>query len=281
MITPVTQLPYALLAAFTGPGCAGNQALVALHHQPLSSAAMQSTAKRLLDRHPATACAFVSPMPLASAPDHYQLRSFHAGGEIQLCGHALICAAHWLWQHAPADGESLRFNLPACQYQVSAQRDGDELYIDLPATTCRSGAPPTGLADLLGSDIVAVGYSQQLPGILLVEIAEEAALRRLNPGAEAILAVTRDCLLLTSASQRPAIDIVSRYFTPAFGALEDPATGSAHTLLAPWWQRRLGERPLHCLQASAAGGRLRIQQQQNRVRIWAKCTTILVSAIPS
>lgn len=266
--------PYALLAAFTGPGCAGNQALVVCHRQALGSTAMQAMAQTLLARHPATACAFVSPMSQeANTAADYQLRSFHASGEILLCGHAALCAAHWLWQQMPR-AQPLRFHLPACRQQLLAERHGEEICLELPANFLRPAQPPAGLAALLKGEIRACAHSQTLPGSLLVELTDERALRQFQPRAEALLAISRDCLLLTAASAAPDIDIVSRYFTPAYGALEDPATGSAHAMLAIWWRQRLGDRPLHCLQASPAGGWLRIQQHQQGVRLWAQCTTI-------
>ena len=50
------------------------------------------------------------------------------------------------------------------------------------------------------------------------------------------------------------IDFRSRFFAPRAGVAEDPVTGSAHCLLAPYWAQRLGKDPngaelvtWHCL----------------------------------
>jgi predicted PhzF superfamily epimerase YddE/YHI9 len=37
-----------------------------------------------------------------------------------------------------------------------------------------------------------------------------------------------------------AADYQLRFFAPGLGIAEDPVTGSAHALVAPWWQKRLG-----------------------------------------
>ncbi len=37
-----------------------------------------------------------------------------------------------------------------------------------------------------------------------------------------------------------AADYQLRFFAPGLGIAEDPVTGSAHALVAPWWQERLG-----------------------------------------
>ena len=36
-------------------------------------------------------------------------------------------------------------------------------------------------------------------------------------------------------------DFMSRYFAPWVGIPEDPVTGSAHTVLAPYWAEILGK----------------------------------------
>ena len=49
-------------------------------------------------------------------------------------------------------------------------------------------------------------------------------------------------------------DFVSRMFAPAVGINEDPVTGAAHCVLAPYWAGRLGKRSLKARQISARGG---------------------------
>lgn len=39
------------------------------------------------------------------------------------------------------------------------------------------------------------------------------------------------------------IDFRSRFFAPRAGLAEDPVTGSAHCMLAPYWSQRLGRDP--------------------------------------
>lgn len=43
-------------------------------------------------------------------------------------------------------------------------------------------------------------------------------------------------------------DFYSRYFAPWVGIPEDPVTGSAHTVLAPYWQQVLGKNEFRGLQ---------------------------------
>jgi len=62
-----------------------------------------------------------------------------------------------------------------------------------------------------------------------------------------------------SRSGQASFDFVSRYFGPWEGIDEDPVTGSAHTVLGPYWAKRLGKRRLLALQASQRGGELHLR----------------------
>ena len=46
------------------------------------------------------------------------------------------------------------------------------------------------------------------------------------------------------------VDFVSRWFGPQTGVDEDPVTGSAHTLLTPFWAERLNKTKLKAKQLS-------------------------------
>jgi len=56
-------------------------------------------------------------------------------------------------------------------------------------------------------------------------------------------------------------------FCPEAGIPEDPVTGSAHSLLTPFWTARLGKVKLRSYQASKRGGRLWCELKDGRVRI--------------
>ena len=51
-------------------------------------------------------------------------------------------------------------------------------------------------------------------------------------------------------------DFISRYFAPAKGIPEDPVTGAAHCMLAPYWAQRLGKAKFRTFQASRRGGEI-------------------------
>jgi len=75
-------------------------------------------------------------------------------------------------------------------------------------------------------------------------------------------------------------DFLSRFFAPKFGVDEDPVTGSAHCILAPYWAEKL-HRPegslMQALQASPRGGLLRVRYSKttSRVEIEGQAVTVL------
>ena len=82
--------------------------------------------------------------------------------------------------------------------------------------------------------------------------------------------------LIVTAEDEPPYDFVSRYFGPWVGIDEDPVTGSAHTVLAPYWGERLGKARLQAYQASARGGELDLSLLgDGRVEIVGRAALVL------
>ena len=68
------------------------------------------------------------------------------------------------------------------------------------------------------------------------------------------------------------VDYVCRFFLPSAGIDEDPATGSIHCTLAPYWAGRLGKDTLRAEQLSVRGG-------SNRVKIAGRARLYLHGAL--
>jgi predicted PhzF superfamily epimerase YddE/YHI9 len=59
------------------------------------------------------------------------------------------------------------------------------------------------------------------------------------------------------------------------GVNEDQVTGSAHTMLIPFWAEKLGKVELLAKQVSARGGLLHCKFEGDRVKIGGKAVTFL------
>ena len=65
-----------------------------------------------------------------------------------------------------------------------------------------------------------------------------------------------------------AADYQLRFFAPGLGIAEDPVTGSAHALVAPYWQERLDKRSVVGWQASpSAGGMVCAEAGSGRIAL--------------
>src|SRR6185503_7840228 len=108
-----------------------------------------------------------------------------------------------------------------------------------------------------------------------VEVDSEATVRRLHPDFTALGRAEARGVMVTSRASTPGFDFVSRFFAPASGINEDPATGSSHCALAPYWSERLGKTELLAYQASARGGVFRVRVQGDRVIIGGQAVTVV------
>ncbi len=108
----------------------------------------------------------------------------------------------------------------------------------------------------------------------LVEVESEAELRQMSPDFARLKNVAVRGTIVTARSSDPRFDFVSRFFAPAVGINEDPATGSAHCCLGDFWHKRLGKNDLHAFQASARGGVVRVRVQGERAFLGGKAITV-------
>jgi len=74
-------------------------------------------------------------------------------------------------------------------------------------------------------------------------------------------------------------DFVSRFFCPGEGVPEDPVTGSAHSMLIPYWSEKLGKTQMLARQVSSRGGDLRCELKGDRVLIGGQATLYMKGKI--
>jgi predicted PhzF superfamily epimerase YddE/YHI9 len=108
-----------------------------------------------------------------------------------------------------------------------------------------------------------------------VEVQSEAAVRSLQPDFVLLRTVEARGVIVTAASDSPEFDFVSRFFGPAVGIDEDPATGSAHCCLGPFWQEWLAKDDMVGYQASNRGGVVRVRPNGERVILAGEAVTTL------
>jgi PhzF family phenazine biosynthesis protein len=201
----------------------------------------------------------------------YRLRWFTPAVEVALCGHATLASAHVLWQdrHLPSTAVA-RFHTQSGL--LTARQSGTWIELDFPATRAEPAEPPPGLVDALGVRPVSVRRSRF---DYLIELDTEAAVRAIAPDFTALARAEARGVMVTSRAAAPPFDFVSRFFAPRAGVNEDPATGSAHCALAPFWAERLGRSELLAYQASPRGGVVRVRIEGDRVILGGQAVTVL------
>jgi PhzF family phenazine biosynthesis protein len=264
----------AVVDAFTAGPYRGNPAGICILSAVASDEWMQSVAIEM--NHAETAFLIRCG---ASSHDGYNLRWFTPGGEVDLCGHATLASAHYLWETAtlPSD-EKARFHTRSGL--LTADRlliDGIAwIELDFPSEPVSATATPQGLAAMLGAEPVFVGRNRL---DYLVELNDESIVRSLHPDLKQIatLSDAEDVrgIIVTATGTNNEADIVSRCFFPHFHIDEDPVTGSAHCGLAPYWIPRLRKQEIIAYQASARGGWLRLRLAGDRVKLRGQAVTTL------
>jgi len=180
--------------------------------------------------------------------DSFQLRWFAPTAEVDLCGHATLATAHVLYEELGSRMPSLRFNTRSGLLTV--ERHGDRLKMDLPRLPIHEHEAPSNLIEGLGANPAAVYKSMDWVCVF----NDRTAVEKLSPDLERLKRLDLRGVLATAPGVN--VDYVLRCFGPKVGIPEDPVTGSAQSMLAPYWALRLGKPALSVQQLSARGGTL-------------------------
>ncbi|HET6511602.1 MAG TPA: PhzF family phenazine biosynthesis protein, partial [Candidatus Kapabacteria bacterium] len=148
---------------------------------------------------------------------------------------------------------------------LTAKPHANGIALDLPAIATKPIEYPPLLAEALGAAPVQVHRGRF---DYLVELGSEGAVRELSPDLYKLKQIeARGVVVTAKAESGSEIDFVSRGFFPQSGIDEDPVTGSAHCMLAPFWSKRLGKTIMTAYQASKRGGYVGLELNGERVTL--------------
>ncbi len=257
MGTKITQVD-----AFTDKPFAGNPAAVCVLPEPRDENWMRNVAREMN----LSETAF-----LVKQSDGYSLRWLTPEVEVALCGHATLASAHVLWEEGflkPA--EQARFHTKSGL--LTADRQGEWIELDFPATLESPADPPNGLSAALGATPNYVGRNKF---DYVAELDSEETVRKLAPDFNALRKLGARGVIVTARATAAGFDFVSRFFAPGSGIDEDPVTGSSHCCLGPYWANKLGKSEFVAYQASARGGVVRVRLEGDRVKLGGQAVTVL------
>ncbi len=257
MVHRITQID-----AFSDRPFAGNPAAVCLLSEPGDPEWMQAVAREMN----LSETAFLHP-----EGDGYRLRWFTPGFEVDLCGHATVASAHFLWEEGHLD-ESAEAHFETRSGRLTARRAGEWIEVDFPADPIETREPPAAASAALGT--LPTLYART--GLYaLAEVESESVLRALDPDLRALRELHPVGVAVTAIADGSEFDFVSRFFAPNAGIDEDPVTGSAHCSLGPMWGARLGKSEMTAYQASSRGGVVRIRLAGDRVILGGRAVSVM------
>jgi predicted PhzF superfamily epimerase YddE/YHI9 len=258
-------VPYWHVDAFADRPFAGNQAAVMPLEEWLPCATLQAIAEENMFAE----TAFV--VRDATGQADWELRWFTPAIEVALCGHATLASGHVLLMRDGGATVTFRTRKSGA---LEVRRAGEGYELALPAIPTEPGGPE-GVAGTLGApnDLAPLETRSNAKGYGLFLYPDEASVRALRPDFKALAAFGDFMAICTAPGDR--CDVVSRVFVPGAGIDEDSVTGSAHSVLAPYWADRLGRGSFTAHQASQRGGDLTCRLDGEQAWLGGNCATVV------
>jgi PhzF family phenazine biosynthesis protein len=203
----------------------------------------------------------------------FSIRWFTPSVEVDLCGHATLASALVLFNYENHSGDEVVFNSPRSGI-LTVKRDGDQLTLDFPTDKYEWANLSPELIACFNSQ-PQEAYRGKTDYMLVFNSEEE--ITRIVPDLNAIARLKVRGVIVTAPGTES--DFVSRFFAPQSGVNEDPATGSAHTTLTPYWANRLAKNDLTAIQLSSRRGQFKCYYNGERVMISGQGRTYMKGEI--
>ena len=206
---------------------------------------------------------------LVQEEGQYHLRWFTPAVEVPLCGHATLATAAVVMERLSPNLGGVVFQTASGELPVARSADG--YVLDFPSRPSEKVSSPPDVSKALGIMPTEV-YRNQFNYLAVLDDARNV--RDLQPDLVAIAGLDRSGIIVTAPGD-DGYDFVSRYFAPAKGVPEDPVTGAAHCVLAPYWAERSGRSSFVAYQASRRGGEVVCRLCGDRVELEGSCVFYL------
>lgn len=247
---------FAVISAFSEKPEGGNQAAVCLLDRFPTDQEMLSSARRL---------GFSETAFLVPASGRFLLRWFSPVREVDLCGHATLASAFYLWSRGIlSPEEQARFETRSGI--LGARLEGEAIFMDFPADQVKPAPLEPVLETLLAGHFVFAG---QTAFDYFIEVDSPEFVKFFAPAPGIAEQLPGRGFIVTARGTGP-FDFVSRFFAPKYGIPEDPVTGSAHCALGTYWGKKLEKTTMLASQLSARGGSLQVTVSGTRVILGGK-----------
>eukprot|EP00742_Colponemidia_sp_Colp-10_P009335 GILJ01010169.1.p1 GENE.GILJ01010169.1~~GILJ01010169.1.p1 ORF type:complete len:308 (+),score=33.32 GILJ01010169.1:32-925(+) len=286
-------LPLLQVDAFTDVPFTGNPAAVCLLPPSGSNIHIDEiTMQKIASEMNLSETAFVQPVEghTFESGECFHLRWFTPTTEVPLCGHATLATAAAI-RHRYQNMGTLRFQTLSGELVTKTDAMVDcAIAMDFPLNPPepRDISEVRSLLDAVIGElaVLALLYSESTKKLLvrLDDSVTMAQLQAIQPSFSKMLAFdqsnttkpVKGVIVCLKGPDNSPYDFVSRYFAPWVGIDEDPVTGSAHTVSAPYWSKQLNKTVMTARQCSPRGGDVFIQLQQETSRVLLSGKAVVV-----
>ncbi|XP_031122209.1 uncharacterized protein LOC116025205 [Ipomoea triloba] len=276
--------------AFTDSAFKGNPAAVCLLEEDRSDEWLQAVAREfnISETCYLTPIAHFSDSGNSTATPHpkFRLRWFTPVTEMDLCGHATLAAAYFLFLYGFVKTDIIEFLTLSgilTARRVPDKKEGFFVELDFPIVhvleTNYAEIPPI-LKNFNKASVVEINKTDK--DDLFVVLPSGEAVAGLQPQFNEIQKCPfRGVIVTGPASPGSGFDFYSRFFAPKLGVLEDPVCGSAHCALASYWHKMLGKRDFIAYAASPRSGvvNVRIDEENQRVFLQGKAIAVMEGSL--
>lgn len=229
----------------------GNTAAVVELNLPINTDLMQNIARDF--NQPATSFIW-------KKKEKWSICWYAPDGEIGLCGHGSLAAVAHL-TGKPNLGEVVLHYAGGQIQGKSINPDFCSISMDA-ISTQNCSEPEKALKDGLGVEI-KTHYKTDNKNLVILE--NEDSVKNMSPNFQTLKMCSDFGFVITAPGSET--DFVSRTLVPHIQQLEDPATGSSHAILTPYWSKILNKTKMTGLQMSERGGKFICQLNNNRVTL--------------
>lgn len=256
------RLPIYQADAFTDKLFGGNPAAICPLQQWLSDDIMQ----KLAAENNLSETAF-----FVQEDDHYHIRWFTPATEVKLCGHATLASAHILYTELGYAKDEISFTCLSGRLKVT-KKDEDVYTLHFPSNPPTLVEPPENMFESLHITNAEV-YKTSFDYMVVLETQQQV--EALQPNFSLMATIPARGVIATAVGNYNEADFVSRCFYPQSGINEDPVTGSAHTIMVPYWAEKLGKTEMKAIQLSKRKGYLDCELINDKVLMSGKAVTYL------
>lgn len=205
----------------------------------------------------------------------FKIRYFTPTQEVPLCGHATLASAHILYElgFIPTGNE---FVFRAQESDLTISFVDNWIKMDFPTYKLTEKEISADFCEIIGIKPIELYKSDN--GWMVARVETEKEVQDASPDFAKIQENNMGLIIaVTAKSESFDYDFVVRVFcNPISGITEDPATGAANCILAPFWNMKLGKTNFKSKQLSKRTGELKTRFKGDRVEIFGQAKTVFI-----